>query len=416
MSSTATSQKGIYFPGLNGIRALAALSVVLWHIDDYKWRFGFADGPTLPKILLSGSDAVTMFFVLSGFLITYLLLSEIHKTGTVNVRKFYVRRALRIWPVYYFVLILGLVGLPLLAQAFAYSGGFAPPAVSTVHTFLYLVMLPNVNALIDVSLLVLPGISQLWTIGIEEQFYLIWPALSKLFAKRMIVVILGVFVVKFALGLFLPHFMIDENYSLVLRTLLGYINNLPFENMAIGALGAYLLFHKHWLLKIIFHPVVEKLAFLFIVANILVLDSAQFSALAVYYCIPYILFIMNVSSNPRSTVKLENPLFNWLGKLSYGMYMYHLVVAYIVFLVFTKIDVAAWNSVIFNIVVYTLILGLTLLASELSYRYFEMPFLRWKNRFTVVKSSNTQASPVDALAVAMVDISTPKPVPAESLS
>ena len=195
MSTPSASQKGLYFPGLNGIRALAALSVLLAHISSYKWRFGFTKSPSLTKVLLSGSDAVILFFVLSGFLITYLLLTEIQKTGTVSIKKFYVRRMLRIWPVYYLILFLGLVGLPLLVQALRYQGSFMPSAASPMQIILYIIMLPNAAAFFGA---LLPGISQLWTIGIEEQFYLLWPALSKLFAKRMLVAIIGVIVVKIA--------------------------------------------------------------------------------------------------------------------------------------------------------------------------------------------------------------------------
>ena len=80
---TQTGENRVYFPGLNGIRALAAISVLLAHIDEYKWRLNLGIPPMFPKVLLNGINAVIMFFVLSGFLITYLLLSEIQKTGTV---------------------------------------------------------------------------------------------------------------------------------------------------------------------------------------------------------------------------------------------------------------------------------------------------------------------------------------------
>jgi len=234
---------------------------------------------------------------------------------------------------------------------------------------------------------------------------LMWPALSKLFAKRMIVAIMSVFVVKFALSLALPQIMVDDHYPLFLRTLLGILNNLPFEDMAIGALGAYLLFHKHTLLKLIFHPVVEKLTLLFMISNILFLNSVDFPAWAGLYCIPYILFILNVSSNPRSTVKLENRLFNWLGSLSYGIYMYHLFIVYVVFMAFTYVDVAHWNSIIFNVVVYMLIIGLTVIAAEISHYYYERPFLSLKNRFTIVKSNNIQKTAVDSMPLPIAETS-----------
>ena len=98
---------GVYFPGLNGIRGIAAMIVLIFHIDQYtRQYFDMAD------IGIWKTDmqkfAVVMFFVLSGFLITFLLLVEKKDTGRISFRKFYARRILRIWPVYYLVLFVGM--------------------------------------------------------------------------------------------------------------------------------------------------------------------------------------------------------------------------------------------------------------------------------------------------------------------
>lgn len=392
-----SSERRVYFPGLNGIRALAAISVLLAHIDEYKWRLNLAIPPMAPKVLLNGINAVIMFFVLSGFLITYLLLTEIHKSGTVSVRKFYARRILRIWPVYYLLVFVGLVIFPLIIQAFQYQGNFAPEPLPPISIVLYLVLVPNAVGFFSAAS---PVFQQLWTIGIEEQFYLLWPALSKLFAKRMLLLILGVIVVKILLNKFQLAIVVDSNYSQTFRNVIAFLNNLRFENMAVGALGAYILFYKHWLLKIAFHPIVEKFTLAFMVYNVLFLNGGDYPADNLLYCIPYIIFILNVSSNPNSTIKLENRFWNWLGTLSYGIYMYHLFIAYVVILAFNYIDLTQWNPIVFNVVVYTLIVGLSIGAAEASHRWFEAPFLRLKHRFTVVRSgqpeetSVTEAAPV----------------------
>lgn len=385
---TPTAGNRIYFPGLNGIRALAALSVLLVHLDEYKWRLNLEIPPMFPKVLLNGINAVIMFFVLSGFLITYLLLSEINKTGTVNVRKFYARRILRIWPVYYLLIFLGLTVFPLIIQVSQYQGNFAPQPLQPIHIVLYLLFIPNAVGFLGGAF---PVFQQLWTIGIEEQFYLLWPALSKLFAKRMLLVIIGMIVIKILLNNYQLQIVVDNHYSQTYRNFIAFLNNLRFENMAVGALGAYLLFHKHWLLKVIFHPIVEKLTLAFMVYNVLFLNPPDYPADNLLLCVPYILFILNVSSNPKSTLKLENRFWNWLGTLSYGIYMYHLLVIYLVFLAFNYINVSQWNNIVFNVVVYTLIIGLTVGVAEASHRWFERPFLRLKDRFTVVKSGATPA-------------------------
>ncbi|MGB1286338.1 MAG: acyltransferase, partial [Aggregatilineales bacterium] len=75
-------------------------------IEEFKVLLGIRDasessGFIISRFLMSGPNAVLMFFVLSGFLITYLMLVEIERTDTLNIKKFYVRRSLRIWPLYY---------------------------------------------------------------------------------------------------------------------------------------------------------------------------------------------------------------------------------------------------------------------------------------------------------------------------
>lgn len=102
--------KIIFLPGLNGLRAIAAIAVVISHItlifstfgSDFK-LFG-SDDKGNPNAYLLASYGVTIFFVLSGFLITYLLILEKEKKP-INIKSFYIRRILRIWPLYYFYLV-----------------------------------------------------------------------------------------------------------------------------------------------------------------------------------------------------------------------------------------------------------------------------------------------------------------------
>jgi len=96
----------IHFPGLNGIRAIAAMTVLIFHIDQFLPHFDLKPvfhGPGMAEY------AVTLFFVLSGYLITHLLLLEKEKFQKIDLPKFYIRRILRIWPIYYAVLFIGLL-------------------------------------------------------------------------------------------------------------------------------------------------------------------------------------------------------------------------------------------------------------------------------------------------------------------
>lgn len=139
-----------WFPGLTGLRALAALAVVFFH-------FG---GPGLDR--LQGWIAVQLFFVLSGFLITTLALREEDRAGRISLQGFYVRRVFRIMPVYF--LLLGLTALAV-TLAGAYHSSRLADAMPFYLTF--------GNELVDYN----TPYPTSWSLGVEEKFYLVWPAL-----------------------------------------------------------------------------------------------------------------------------------------------------------------------------------------------------------------------------------------------
>ena len=102
----------VLFPGLNGIRALASLVVLIEHIEVFKSYYGISSFLPIRYWQFLGASAVTVFFVLSGFLLTYLLLAERARTGTIHLLYFYARRVLRIWPVYFVVLLVATAVTP----------------------------------------------------------------------------------------------------------------------------------------------------------------------------------------------------------------------------------------------------------------------------------------------------------------
>ena len=103
----------IYFPNLNGLRFIAAFLVMIHHIEQIKSISNLDNyWHVFPFIEIIGKLGVVLFFVLSGFLITYLLLAEEKSFATISVKKFYLRRVLRIWPLYYLIIILAVLILP----------------------------------------------------------------------------------------------------------------------------------------------------------------------------------------------------------------------------------------------------------------------------------------------------------------
>ncbi|MDQ2769799.1 MAG: acyltransferase, partial [Bacteroidota bacterium] len=154
----------IFFPNLNGLRFLAVALVIVDHTEGFRGTFGlpFWDDPALPML---GQLGVTLFFVLSGFLITYLLLAEKETLGRIKFGAFYLRRVLRIWPLYYVMVILGLFVLP-------HIGFLAVPGTELVadhlatKTALYAFIMPNVAKELYPTV---PYLSPAWSIGVEEQ-------------------------------------------------------------------------------------------------------------------------------------------------------------------------------------------------------------------------------------------------------
>jgi peptidoglycan/LPS O-acetylase OafA/YrhL len=158
--------------------------------------------------------------------------------------------------------------------------------------------------------------------------------------------------------------------------------------MAVGGLGAYLIFTKRQrLLNIIYHPIVEKLVLFYMIGNFIWYSANDVPMKNLAISFLYILFILNVSTNPRSTVKLENRVFNYLGRISYGLYMYHNFVIYLVLLALSYTGFNQVNTLFYNVTLYTIVIGLTIGVSALSYNTFERFFLGFKDRFTIVAST-----------------------------
>lgn len=368
--------KKIYFPGLNGIRFIAALLVIIDHTELFKSYLGL---PTLWANSYSaylGSFGVSIFFVLSGFLITYLLLEE-QKEGPIRIKHFYFRRILRIWPLYYLLVLLGFLVIPYLS--FFQIPQYSSQMNDSLERFLLFFGLAANVAFVYFPTVAFANI--LWSVAVEEQFYLFWPHVIKIKQKLlglMLFLLLLYLILKFYSGNLNPKFE-----ELVYRT--------RFSSMIIGGLGAYLLFYQKTLIQFLYHRLVQGALLLFLVAmgidwvDLKALTWLQDELLSLVVCG----LLINIGANPKSLVNLENSAFSYLGKLSYGLYIYHLfaVVLVLKFLpsLFPIQDWSLWIS-------YPLILGsilvLTTAVSHLSYRYFESYFLRKKVWFSTVLSGD----------------------------
>lgn len=420
------SGKGVYFPGLNALRFFAAGAVIITHVELIKyylrevygfkpywldiwgkWHTGDQIGERIiqstpfetilsheyiqwyhPLTAEAGPLGVLFFFVLSGFLITYLLFTEREVTGSISVRKFYVRRFLRIWPLYYFIVLIGFLVLP-------HFDVFITPKHSELISMsnaefwqsfvLFMFIFPNLAMSIFGPF---PNIGQLWSIGVEEQFYIGWPWLMKKannHLRTVLLVIVGIILVKTIILAF--DGILDPKYwDIVIR----FFAMTKLESMAIGSLGAWALFYKkERILQLVFHPVTQGIAYSGIPFLLYFTPAFMQNGIHLVYSLLFLVIIVNVSTNPKSWLKLEHPILHSLGKISYGLYMYHMLVIVAVIHVFAPmLPEDSRNGVGAGLLFYTASFTISIAISYLSYHLFESRFIRMKRRFTNVSSGD----------------------------
>ncbi|MFD0962612.1 acyltransferase family protein [Pseudofulvibacter geojedonensis] len=360
-----SSDKPIYFKGLNGIRAIASLLVVIWHTDRFVSLFG-----VIPKGFYNtgmASRAVDIFFVLSGFLITYLLFAEKEKTGTINFKKFYLRRVYRIWPIYYIITFLTLI---LMHFEIIPKVNYALES-----TVLYIFMLANVAYALKIAI---TSINPLWSIGVEEQFYLIWPHIIKRASNYLKVFI------WFYLAVLIVKIVCFKLFSVKMPSLVSFFYHWRLNIMALGAMGAYLVFNKKKILSLVYRKEIQLLAWGILLYSCLVKPIHFYTIIdSEINSIFYLIIILNVATNSKTLISLENKVFNFIGQISYGIYIYHLTVIYVLVYLFKGVGINYF-------LVHILTLLITIVVAKLSYRYIEIPFLKIKKKFAVVESSNVK--------------------------
>ena len=320
-----------------------------------------------------GAMAVVFFFVLSGFLITLLLLREHRERGQIDIRRFYLRRILRIWPLYFLVVILGLYVLPELGEAF-YVKSQSPNLEGDWRALdlPYLLILPNLSLGL-MSGGHPPNIGQAWSIGVEEQFYLFWPFLILLVCNRpkWLTVFIGCLVmVKF---LFLEFG--------APRWLQVFMATMKFESMAIGGLGAFLYHNhaatlhsystRHWNLLGVLG--IFGVIFSFWLCPI-GLQDGLFIIQSVLFLLVILFGVMVPNRMPEGLKKM----FIWLGQRSYGIYMWHMMFLTLVANGLKSILGEDEHTALPLAVISSV---LTIFVCQLSYRFYELPFLKLKERF-----------------------------------
>ncbi len=351
-----------HLKGLNTYRAFAALIVIIGHTEMFKKKYGFKNALEFDFFKFTGQHVgVVLFFALSGFLITLLLLKEKEKHHSFSLKKFYLRRIFRVWPLYYLVLILGFFLLN-------YS-----PSLTTA--LLCATIFPNVAHALHMGWTASP---QLWSIGVEEQFYIAWPWLLKI-EKHLLLV----FVSFFLFFAFLPHFLVPFlsrfNVASSLIDFLGeFFYGTKFHCMAAGGIFALLYHQKHFVVDWLNRNIWASYFF------VLLPFVLWFAAVHIpfftdeMYALLFAISILLISTNTK-LINIDYSIPNYLGKISFGLYMYHWI---ILELIFRNNWIHVNTYFRFNIILYTLVLAVTIGVSSFSYHFIEKRFLRIKEKYS----------------------------------
>ena len=395
-----------YFKGLDSLRFFAALAVFFTHVELIKKFTGYGThwidpeesitkftvfqsvmskeiDPLSPLVAYSSALGVIFFFVLSGFLITFLLLKEKEQNNSIAIKKFYLRRALRIWPLYYLIFILGFFVLP-------YLDFFAVPGQDNFfqqnfwgNLTLYAFFMPNLAFSIYTT--AVPNIGQSWSIGVEEQFYLLWPLLIRK-SKNILKSILWITGTIIALKgiILLSSSFVKLDALIVLKKFLAMSK---LECMALGGLGAYVLFNKkEEILRIVYKPISQITSVVIIPILIYFTPTAIEDILHLLFSLSFLVIILNVANNEKSILKFENRIFQYLGRISYGFYMFHVMcIVFTIHFLDKYIGLDNDISKPQHLLLYGLSFLLTVAVSSLSYHIFEKAFIRLKDKYAQPK-------------------------------
>ncbi|MCW3082668.1 MAG: acyltransferase [Bacteroidetes bacterium] len=373
--------KKIFFPNLDGLRFIAFFFVFSEHIiwtavKSLNIQSPFWDHVTY-TLFANGGLGVSVFFVLSGFLITFLILKEIEVTGKLNVKAFYIRRFLRIWPLYYMVLIFAFYLYP-----FFISFIHANPDVFGDRQIYYFTFLSNFD-LIHITKEGLKGsflTGVTWSVAVEEQFYLIWPILFYLVPRNYYVsIFIGMILISFGFRCMHLH----EGYVL-------YFHSLSVcSDLAVGGLAAYLSLNSTKFIDFFKNTAYGKRVIVYVVGILYVLLSGYFfnpifetlsSRLLTSIFVAWIILDQNFCASENLKMSQFKGISKW-GTYTYGMYLLHQIALLLVLNTYQLMNLEA-VSFAAKLLKAAIVLALTFLISYVSYHWFEKYFLNLKKRFS----------------------------------
>jgi peptidoglycan/LPS O-acetylase OafA/YrhL len=377
VSATASQAHGAFlrtrhFGSLDGIRCFSILAVV-WHHTDHSWVGARWAG--------RGFLGVDMFFVLSGFLIVTLILREKERTGTVSLKDFYVRRTLRIFPIYY-GLLLGLAAVYLLLKP--HDDDTRALVAKLPFYLLYLCNFLAVHA---------NNLAITWSLATEEQFYMLWPTVEKVIRGSAIFWVLGaVLLLNQLVNFGVADPLLNRVYSPDHHP---EILDVTFTPIALGVLLAHVL-HRPKGFAIVHRLVGSPWSSPFAACA---LGAALIAAPADIAGWPRLLIqllmtLLLASVVLREDHRLSRPL-SWkpivrIGVVSYGMYLFHMLIRHAVLAAMRR---AGLEGII--LLDFVLVSLATWLFAEVSFHFYEKRFLALKKKFERPRIISSASEPVE---------------------
>ena len=361
--------KSSHLPALDAVRGIAACLVVFAHIL----------GP-----LKLGATGVLIFFVLSGFLITWLLLRELERTGEISIHNFYVRRTLRIFPAFYVFWVVCVVVAHVTHASFSWAEAIA--------SFFY--MGDYYTAIHPSHAHQIMGIT--WSLGVEEKFYLLWPAIFLMLRKdlakllRVALFLTGFIWLYRTLACIYLHLPVDY---------LLYSFDSRFADILLGCSFALAL--KLGLLEPVLAAAVRIKAFPLwltaVLVSLTILEHRMSVRLFYIFALPLstvvvaaLLVQLIFKADARGYRWLEHPVLRFVGRISYSLYLYHIVVIRSVEHLFPHLRLR-WA--------YSLMWIGSFIAAYMSYKIIEQPFLRLKSRFEKTASASSLPQPANTTSL-----------------
>ena len=361
----------IYFENLDALRFLAAFSVFIFHFfRDIRAFYPSLEGSKIFKAVTIVTDkgglGVNFFFVLSGFLITYLILHERKHRGHFSLWRFLVRRTLRIWPLYFIIVLIGFVIFPLVFADY-----------HTVHNPLnYVFFLANFDEIWYGAKDSINFLTSPWSVAVEEQFYLFWGIVLfllfrfKFFKIEYLIILLYI-------GSFAFVWMYKEDPRVIY-----YHTFSVCQDILTGALIGVLMFRQSIVVDLI-----QRLPKVLVIATYILgimlcigknkIFIGQGIVIERFFLSCFFAFvILDQVGGKNSFFKFGKVgIFNEFGKISYGFYLYHLVVMFLLVKLIEFYGVTGYQMIP---TYFVLSFVFTIIISKLSYHFIESKFLNLK--------------------------------------